>query len=54
MCKDKFTGNDTSRTLFPWIIGRQKHTSIIIEMWQKDSLVRNETQSEKKISCNSW
>ena len=54
MCKADFTGNDISRVVFPWIIGRQKYTSIIIEMWQKDSLVRNETQSEKRYHVFWW
>ena len=44
MCKSDFTGNDISRNVFPSIIGRQKHISIMIEMWQKDSYIRNETQ----------
>ena len=44
MYKDEFTWNDIQRDVFPWIIERLRYTSIIIEMWQKDSLVRNETQ----------
>ena len=51
MYKDEFAINDTLRVVFPWIIGRQKHISIMIEMWQKDSYIRNETQS-KRINMN--
>ena len=51
MCKADFTGNDISRVVFPWIIGRQKHISIMIEMGQKDSYIWNETQS-KRINMN--
>ena len=51
MCKSDFTGNDISRNVFPWIERKQKHTSIIVEMRQKDSYIRNETQS-KRINMN--
>ena len=44
MCKADFTGNDISRIVFPSNVGRRKHTSIMIEMGQNDSSVRNETQ----------
>ena len=56
MCKADFTGNDIQRVVFPWIIERLRYTSIIIEMWQKDSLVRNETQSEKRyhVIGDNW
>ena len=37
MCKSDFTGDDISRVVFPGIIERRKHTSIMIEMGQKDS-----------------
>ena len=47
MCKADFTGNDIQRAVFPWNAGRRKHTSIIIEMRQKDSYIRNETQSKR-------
>ena len=32
MCKDEFTGNDISRVVFPWNVGRWRHTSIMIEI----------------------
>ena len=51
MCKAVFGGDDAPRAVFPWIIGRQKHTLIMIEMGQKDSYIRNETQS-KRINLN--
>ena len=51
MCKAGFSGDDTSRIIFPWIIERPRHTSILIDMGQKDSYIRNETQS-KRINMN--
>ena len=30
MYKDEFTGNDTSRVVFPWNVGRWKHISIMV------------------------
>ena len=36
MCKDRFAGDDAPRTVFPWNVGRRKHTSVMVEMWQKD------------------
>ena len=50
MYKAEFTINDAPRAVFPWNVGRQKHTSIMIGMWQKDSYIWNETQSEKRIN----
>ena len=51
MYKYGFAGDDTLRVVFPWIIGRQKHISIMIELGQKDSYIQNETQS-KRINMN--
>ena len=51
MCKAVFGGDDAPRAVFPSIIGRRKHTSIMLEMRQKDSYIRNETQS-KRINMN--
>ena len=47
MCKYGFAGDDTLRVVFPWIIERSKHTSIMVEMGQKDSYIGNETQSKR-------
>ena len=47
MCKAGFCGDDAPRAVFPSIIGRRKHTLIMIEMGQKDSDIGNKTQSEK-------
>ena len=33
MCKAGFAGNDATRAVFPWIIGKSRHTSVIVEMW---------------------
>ena len=44
MCKDEFTGNDIQRVVFPWIVGRWRHTSVMVEMRQKDSYIGNKTQ----------
>ena len=40
MCKTGLLWDDTLRVVFPWIIGKQKHTSIMIGMGQKDSYIR--------------
>ena len=37
MCKAWFTINEIQRVVFPWILGKPRHTSIMIEMRQKDS-----------------
>ena len=44
MCKAGFSGDDTSRIIFPSIIERPRHPLIMIEMGQKDSYIQNETQ----------
>ena len=51
MCKTGFVWDDALRVVFPWNVGRRKHTSIMIEMGQKDSYIWNETQS-KRINLN--
>ena len=54
--KAGFAEDDMLRVVFPSIVGTPRHISIVIEMWQKDSLVRNETQSEKRYDgiVNNW
>ena len=47
MCKAGFAGDDISKVVFPWNAGRRKHTWIIIGMRQKDSYIRNETQTKR-------
>ena len=32
ICKVEFTWNDISRVVFPWNVGRWRHTSIMIEI----------------------
>ena len=33
MCKAEFTKKDILRVVFPSNVGKQKHTSIMVEMW---------------------
>ena len=52
MCEDEFSGDDSSRIIFPWIIERPKHTyKLWLKCEKKDSYIRNKTQS-KRINMN--
>ncbi|KAK4279886.1 hypothetical protein QN277_011590 [Acacia crassicarpa] len=49
MVKAGFAGDDAPRAVFPSIVGRPRHTVVMVDMAKKDAYVGDEAQCKRRI-----
>ena len=49
ICKAGFSGDDAPKTLFPAVVGRPKHTGVMINAGSQDTYVGDDAQAKRGI-----